>query len=604
MKNSFISFDCRYFLTISNETNILIYQISTSELVLAIDFVEHSILKITTVSWSRSTNEQHEQDIFGILAIGTEHGSIFLFDLDKKKIIKELGKPQRTKKKSSKTSSIQLYYQKNLLFSCYGNGEIVVWDIQKSKQTKKFNNSQKRSPFQTGKICVDLKKKTLLSTEPKCKLWDFNKGKLKKAFSTNKNEFVTNQLNQVEKNYNIDLHHLGGNYITNTNTDSNIIEFWKMSDDSPHKVLKSNHKMYDIQFNPSNYLNDNEFIIKGFNDNTISIFRIRLQQRKRKLNEEESSENSIIIPSIQMSLDKKIEGRILATTFFSSTEIIVAYGTKHKPSFKQIKYLNKKKFVENVIISDSKTKNESNNENNEEEFTNEEQISLEDKIKTLGLVKEEQIESNNEDKQNEIKNRQRGGSGLKTMIAVLEQALKTEDSSLLEKVILVDDPEIINNTTKELQLKYIFVFINKLVRLMKTKNDNLMPIIRWMRAILNNHLSYLISLPNLVERLSKLYQMIDYRLSNFQELSELSGKLDLLLDKVNVMKTREKVETFSKPLAVFYVSDESDSDDQSDAELSDSISDIEEEELLEEMKLSIFGLDGNDDMFDDEELDF
>jgi U3 small nucleolar RNA-associated protein 5 len=52
---------------------------------------------------------------------------------------------------------------------------------------------------------------------------------------------------------------------------------------------------------------------------------------------------------------------------------------------------------------------------------------------------------------------------------------------------------------------------------------------QWLAATLTYHISYLMSVPNLIGQLAGLSQMLEARLTTYQRLASLSGRLELLL---------------------------------------------------------------------------
>uniref|UniRef100_A0A8D0CZA2 WD repeat domain 43 n=1 Tax=Sander lucioperca TaxID=283035 RepID=A0A8D0CZA2_SANLU len=66
--------------------------------------------------------------------------------------------------------------------------------------------------------------------------------------------------------------------------------------------------------------------------------------------------------------------------------------------------------------------------------------------------------------------------------------------------------------------------------------------VRWLKAVLMHHTSYLASLPDLVTQLGVLYHMIESRVKMFHKLTKLHGKLYLLMTQVGDTMYRNKYE--------------------------------------------------------------
>ena len=79
-------------------------------------------------------------------------------------------------------------------------------------------------------------------------------------------------------------------------------------------------------------------------------------------------------------------------------------------------------------------------------------------------------------------------------------------------------------------------------------------LIPWIRQIMIQHASYLITVPNLSEYLSGFYQTIDSRVAAFKRLNRLSGRLDLILSQVerrNAQPVDQDVDDPTAPLVIY-----------------------------------------------------
>jgi len=85
-------------------------------------------------------------------------------------------------------------------------------------------------------------------------------------------------------------------------------------------------------------------------------------------------------------------------------------------------------------------------------------------------------------------------------------------------------------------------------------------LIVWMRLVLIEHTSYLMTVPELVKILAELYTTIDSRVSVLDDLLKLQGRMDLLLSQIKYKKDRQTFETENVPKYV-YNEEEDDNDD-------------------------------------------
>jgi len=119
--------------------------------------------------------------------------------------------------------------------------------------------------------------------------------------------------------------------------------------------------------------------------------------------------------------------------------------------------------------------------------------------------------------------------------------------------------------------------------------------VTWIRAILIEHTSYLITLPDLVKSLSGLYLIVDSRLSVFKKLLKLSGRMDLLLSQISTTRAA----AISAP--VIYEEEDSEEDQEQIKEHDDMDEDNVENEDMEEDK-DEDGENGGDQNIEDDEL--
>lgn len=108
--------------------------------------------------------------------------------------------------------------------------------------------------------------------------------------------------------------------------------------------------------------------------------------------------------------------------------------------------------------------------------------------------------------------------------------------------------------------------------------------VRWLKAVLMHHTSYLASLPDLVTQLGVLYHMIESRVKMFHKLTKLHGKLYLLMTQMATSDSSKMVSDVDHTAKLVYEDESSDEDEASgDEGLPDEDSDHwEEDEAVEE----------------------
>ncbi|SNX83212.1 related to UTP5 - U3 snoRNP protein [Melanopsichium pennsylvanicum] len=130
-----------------------------------------------------------------------------------------------------------------------------------------------------------------------------------------------------------------------------------------------------------------------------------------------------------------------------------------------------------------------------------------------------------------------------SLASSLSQALHSGDTSLLTSCLNHNDPILIRNTVRKisgpLAVKLLEECVNRLngvggkhVSKGSMGSQKARGLMEWVRATLLNHMGYLMSLPNLVSRLSGLHATLSNRLATHERLLALNGRLELVLSQI------------------------------------------------------------------------
>lgn len=148
-------------------------------------------------------------------------------------------------------------------------------------------------------------------------------------------------------------------------------------------------------------------------------------------------------------------------------------------------------------------------------------------------------------------------------VAALVAALSTNDRAQLGLILSKHDTQFVTSTLRQLPVSQVLPLLSELLSSFSSKAS--IPIINWTRHLLIIHQSYLASAPELITKLSGLYNTVDERLKNFPDLLKLSGRFDLLL--AHLRDNDSSSETHGKRALQSYVEDDDDlgpSDDEED----------------------------------------
>lgn len=115
---------------------------------------------------------------------------------------------------------------------------------------------------------------------------------------------------------------------------------------------------------------------------------------------------------------------------------------------------------------------------------------------------------------------------------MLAQALHSNDKALLEECLNNTNEGVVRNTVMRLPPTLAVRFLTDVVDRLEAKPSRGVTLMVWIRAVLLIHSSYLMTVPDLPNILSGLYNLIDARLAVFPRLLKLSGRLDLLLSQI------------------------------------------------------------------------
>lgn len=124
---------------------------------------------------------------------------------------------------------------------------------------------------------------------------------------------------------------------------------------------------------------------------------------------------------------------------------------------------------------------------------------------------------------------QRAITSVSSMHQLLTQAITSLDKDLLERCLRVRDRKMIASTVSRLEPMVILPLLKIVIKRCQSKPNDSFYLIEWIRSCLVIHSSYLLSLDQVSSELSDLYTVLESRISNFESLLKLSGRLDSIL---------------------------------------------------------------------------
>ncbi|KAF1852012.1 NUC189-domain-containing protein [Cucurbitaria berberidis CBS 394.84] len=142
---------------------------------------------------------------------------------------------------------------------------------------------------------------------------------------------------------------------------------------------------------------------------------------------------------------------------------------------------------------------------------------------------------------------------------VLTQALRTNDTELLESCLRVVDVDTIYATIERLPSPLVATLLQKLAERLHKKPGRAGMLMVWVQWSLAAHGGYLASQPQLVKRLTTLNKVLKERASGLQPLLSLKGRLDMLQAQLELRKRNHRRTAIDdEDEAVIYVEGEDD----------------------------------------------
>jgi molecular chaperone GrpE (heat shock protein) len=232
--------------------------------------------------------------------------------------------------------------------------------------------------------------------------------------------------------------------------------------------------------------------------------------------------------------------------------IIEENQSKEKKAKKEKK--EKKSGKEKKGKSNSQQNDENNEINEETELTLAERLDA--LSKQIGDLEDDRFPDDNEVEETEEGTKQQSKKAKSSssssqellipsadsLVTLLDQALQSNDTSLLEQCLACNNIDIIETTIRKLSTQRILILLKTLVNKFERRPTRGILITHWISCILKHHLSYLITVPDLSNQLASLSQILEQRVHSFSKLTSLAGRLDLLMAQVVKQQNVQSIE--------------------------------------------------------------
>ncbi|KAF9183780.1 WD repeat-containing protein 43 [Haplosporangium sp. Z 767] len=577
-----------------------------------------------------------------VLALGHTNGHISIYSLVHGRVIHELS--------GSHTGKVNdFFFSKNgnRGFSAGEDGLICEWDILQGVEMSKFHADSKA----VKKIQLNHEETMILTAGHSMKLWDIESRETIKSFTGHASAITNVVFSANDK------------FLASTAEQDRFINLWDCTRDNQQEgnitALTLDNTVTHVDISPNNaVLAISEEGTAGLWQNAQNASGTSSSSTKANKKKRFTTRACDCLVKIESSRGDRAVIPLLAGVFTPQGQMILARGSTIKPVFEKIDFQNedgslkekelimtrapvtgflmdesaqaasnvkatKKAYDEASVTVVGKSdlalptpgmadENNSDEEGESKDAAQLEGRTMEEKLQDLAVEESVTNASGKKLKQSAGSKNKYPTPKANSLQQMLIQALHSNDLQLLEACLTFNNVEVIRNTVRRLPTAYVVPFLTQVIHKFQQKPNRGEALLEWIKAVLLIHTAYLMTVPDLIKKLSNFYQTLDSRVSVFQKLLNLHGRLDLVMSQIEMRQQYETEDTTNEATTV-YVEDEDDEDaedldvdmedededddlvGEADAFDEDELGDTDEEELESEMS------DDDDDESEDEE---
>ncbi|KAM7376632.1 hypothetical protein PAMP_006355 [Pampus punctatissimus] len=530
-----------------------------------------------------------------LLAMGTAAGSVLIYSTVKGALHCTLDGGH-----SAGVNCVQWHPEDSLLYSGSDDTNIIEWDLQTGKTRSKW----KADRAAVTSLCVSPDGKLLLSAGQTIKMWDLDTKEIYRKFTGHSTAVTTLRFATTRPPDSNGLYFLSGA------AHDRLLSVWQVREDGKDKNSVVSFTLTDepqhIDLVTSNSKEEAVRLAVVCKDGQLHLFEHFLNGPcKKPLSP---------LCSVQMSDTKDSPAPIplLAAALTADTRtVVLAYGNHLQPVMEKVEINTAERHVcltrdvqtslslsMETAVSKVKTpivnakskvlvpglpghqapvKGTSQGSEKRKKDVDTKEMSIAERLGEIDLSTA-----------SSEKGAPKGTPSLQTdnFAVLLVQGLESNDTSILNKVFQTRKEMVIKKTVARLPLPAVLPLVQEITKRLQGHPFMAVLMVRWLKAVLMHHTSYLSSLPDLVTQLGVLYHMIESRVKMFHKLTKLHGKLYLLMTKVVTNDSSNTVTDVDHAAKLVYEEESSDEDEASgDEGLPDEDSDNwDEEEMMEEDK--------------------
>ncbi|XP_054470040.1 WD repeat-containing protein 43 [Anoplopoma fimbria] len=523
-----------------------------------------------------------------LLAMGTAAGSVLIYSTAKGALHCTLDGGH-----SGGVNCVQWHPQDSLLYSGSDDTNIIEWDLQTGKARSKW----KADRAAVTSLCVSPDGKLLLSAGQIIKMWDLDTKEVYRKFTGHSTAVTTLRFATTRPPDSNGLYFLSGA------AHDRLLSVWQVREDGKDKNSVVSFTLTDepqhIDLVAANSKEEAVRLAVVCKDGQLHLFEHFLNGPCKKP----------LSPSctVQMSdtKDSPVPIPLLAAALCAGTRtVLLGYGNHLQPVMEKVEINTAERHVcltrdvqtslslsMETAVSKVKTpvvntkskvlvpglpghqapiKGSSQGSEKRKKDTDTKEMSIAER---LGEIDLSTVSTD--------KGALKGAASLQTdnFAVLLVQGLESSDANILNKVFQTRKDMVIKKTVARLPLPAVLPLVEEITKRLQGHPFTAVLMVRWLKAVLMHHTSYLASLPDLVTQLGVLYHMIESRVKMFHKLTKLHGKLYLLMTQVATGDSSNTVTVVDHTAKLVYEEESSDEDEASgDEGLHDDDSDNWEEE--------------------------
>ncbi|KAI3367957.1 hypothetical protein L3Q82_026782, partial [Scortum barcoo] len=540
-----------------------------------------------------------------LLAMGTAAGSVLIYSTAKGALHCTLDGGH-----SGGVNCVQWHPEDSLLYSGSDDTNIVEWDLQTGKTRSKW----KADRAAVTSLCVSPDGKLLLSAGQVIKMWDLETKEVYRKFTGHSTAVTTLRFATTRPPDG------NGHYFLSGAAHDRLLSVWQVREDGKDKNSVVSFTLTDepqhIDLVTSNSKEEAVRLAVVCKDGQLHLFEHFLNGPCKKP----------LSPSctVQMSdtKDSPVPIPLLATALGAdSRTVLLAYGNHLQPVMEKVEINTAERHV--CLARDVQTSLSLSMETTVSKVKTP-VVNTKSRVLVPGLpghqapVKgtsqgSEKRKKDADTKEMSIAERlgeidlstistekgaPKGTTSLQTdnFAVLLVQGLESNDANILNKVFQTRKETVIKKTVARLPLPAVLPLVEEITKRLQghpftqhwflltacafVSSHRAVLMVRWLKAVLMHHTSYLASLPDLVTQLGVLYHMIESRVKMFHKLTKLHGKLYLLMTQVATNDSSNAVTDVDHTAKLVYEEESSDEDEASgDEGLPDDDSDVSYEKL-------------------------